>query len=94
MHRVIAVILSQMRQLPAFWMAQQQGEWNGATRELINTGMPAVGPLDDLEVCVCIMKMAVTALRMKTYVSEKLLRRQCRLSVEIFQYDAFQDIEP
>jgi len=47
-----------MRQLPAFWMAQQEGKWNGATRELINTGLPAVGPLDDLEVCVCIIKMA------------------------------------
>ena len=44
------MILALLRQFPAFWTAQQKGEWNAATRELINTGMPAIGPLDDLEV--------------------------------------------
>jgi hypothetical protein len=49
-HRCVGVILALLRQFPAFWTSQQQGEWNPATREQINTGMPSVGPLDDLEV--------------------------------------------
>lgn len=44
------MILALLRQFPAFWTAQQNGEWNAATRELITTGMPAIGCLDDLEV--------------------------------------------
>ncbi|BDA41405.1 Glyoxylate/hydroxypyruvate reductase B [Coccomyxa sp. Obi] len=45
----VGVILALLRQFPAFWNAQQNGEWNAATRELITTGMPAIGSLDDLE---------------------------------------------
>ncbi|BDA44526.1 probable glyoxylate/hydroxypyruvate reductase B at C-terminar half [Coccomyxa sp. Obi] len=43
------MIFALLRLFPAFWTAQQKGEWNAATRELINTGMPTIGALDDLE---------------------------------------------
>ncbi|CAL5227040.1 g9937 [Coccomyxa viridis] len=45
----MAVILSRLRQLPAFWDAQQQSKWEPATKQMIQTGHPDVGPLDDLE---------------------------------------------
>ena len=48
--RCMAVILSRLRQLPAFWDAQQQSKWEPATKQIIQTGHPDVGPLDDLEV--------------------------------------------
>ena len=48
--RCMAVILSRLRQLPAFWDAQQQSLWEPATKQMIQTGHPDVGPLDDLEV--------------------------------------------
>lgn len=38
-YRCVGVILALLRQFPAFWTTQQQGEWNPATREQINTGM-------------------------------------------------------
>ena len=44
------MILSQLRQLPAFWEAQQQSRWEPATMQMIETGHPDVGPLDDLDV--------------------------------------------
>lgn len=46
----MAVILAQLRQLPAFWACQEQCVWNNATRELVATGQASVGALDDLEV--------------------------------------------
>ncbi len=48
--RCMAVILSRLRQLPAFWDAQQRSKWEPATKQMIQTGHPDVGPLDDLEV--------------------------------------------
>lgn len=46
----MAVILAQLRQLPAFWACQERAVWNNATRELVATGQASVGALDDLEV--------------------------------------------
>ena len=48
--RCMAVILAQLRQLPAFWACQERAVWNNATRELVTTGQASVGALDDLEV--------------------------------------------
>ncbi|CAK0759703.1 hypothetical protein CVIRNUC_002718 [Coccomyxa viridis] len=45
----MAMILSRLRQLPAFWEAQQQSRWEPATMQMIRTGQPDVGPLDDLD---------------------------------------------
>ena len=46
----MAVILAQLRQLPAFWACQERAVWNNATRELVAHGQASVGALDDLEV--------------------------------------------
>ena len=48
--RCMGVILAQMRQLPAFWTRQQEGVWEPATRQLIQSQQPDVGVMDDLEV--------------------------------------------
>lgn len=45
----MGVILAQLRQLPAFWQAQQQARWEPATRQLIQRGQADVGVMDDLE---------------------------------------------
>ena len=47
--RCMAVILARLRQLPGFWDAQRSSHWERATRQLVQTGHPDVGPLDDLE---------------------------------------------
>jgi phosphoglycerate dehydrogenase-like enzyme len=45
----MAVILARLRQLPGFWEAQRSSQWEPATWQLLHTGDPDVGPLDDLE---------------------------------------------
>ena len=47
--RCMAVILARLRQLPGLWEAQLSSHWDRATRQLVQTGHPDVGPLDDLE---------------------------------------------
>lgn len=47
--RCMAVILARLRQLPGFWEAQRSSHWEQATQQLVQTGHPDVGPLDDLE---------------------------------------------
>ena len=59
------MILSRLRQLPAFWEAQQQPRWEPATKQLIQTGDPDVGPLDDLEVPRPSCLLLLTASRIK-----------------------------
>ena len=48
--RCMSVILSRLRQMPAFWEAQKQSQWQPTALEMIQTGSSDIGVLDDLEV--------------------------------------------